>query len=96
MLRHSGICAQWRWEQVSRFHQTRRSRLAGGSVVMAPEIVFAILETIQMALIGTSRPCSRAAVRAAGRAQYVAASLGLQRTRLVLNAKRADPDIILR
>jgi phosphonate transport system permease protein len=65
------------------------------TVVPMPEIVFAILETLQMALIGTTAavflalPCALLAAR-----NTAPHPLVYQTTRLLLNAKRAIPDII--
>jgi phosphonate transport system permease protein len=67
----------------------------GGAVVPVPEILFAILETIQMALIGTtlsvvvSLPFALLAAR-----NTAPHPLVYQAVRLLLNAKRAIPDII--
>jgi phosphonate transport system permease protein len=64
-------------------------------VVPVPEILFAIFETLQMALIGTTAavflalPCALLAARNTSPHPLV-----YQVTRLLLNAKRAIPDII--
>lgn len=66
-----------------------------GVVLFVPEILFAIVETVQMAIIGTTAavflamPFAVLAARNTAPHRYV-----YQATRLALNAKRAVPDII--
>jgi phosphonate transport system permease protein len=77
--------------------QTLSVSLPGPSALTlpVPEILFAILETLQMALIGTTAavclalPCALLAAR-----NTAPHPLVYQVTRLLLNAKRAIPDII--
>jgi phosphonate transport system permease protein len=76
--------------------QTQAVPLGGtGTSLPVPEIAFAIVETLQMALIGTTGavfialPFALLAARNTSPHQYV-----YQATRLTLNAKRAIPDII--
>jgi phosphonate transport system permease protein len=65
------------------------------TVVPVPEILFAILETLQMALIGTTAAVVLALPVALLAARNTAPhSLVYQTTRLLLNAKRAIPDIV--
>jgi phosphonate transport system permease protein len=67
----------------------------GQGALLVPEIVFAIVETIQMALIGTTAAVFIALPFALLAARNTSPHrLVYQATRLALNAKRAIPDII--
>jgi phosphonate transport system permease protein len=67
----------------------------GQGALLVPEILFAIVETIQMALIGTTAAVFIALPFALLAARNTSPHrLVYQATRLALNAKRAIPDII--